>query len=573
MVKFGWDKLKRFLAQANTWSGTQTFSNINVTGGTVTGITDLAIADGGTGASTAATAFANLKQAATSSTSGVTVYSGSTKALAGTDTASAMTPADVAAAQAVLAREPDQGVALTAGAAAAIYNAHSTVYSNTTNSFGIGGDFILPSWTPAAKQVLRNKWAANVGYKLEVVLTSGAFVLYLNEKTYTSAVPGGGAASNLVAGTRHKILAVPTVGASTTTVSFYLDGHLLSTTEAQANEDVTNTQDMYTGGTSAARYTMIVYDTYDFNYAHTTDQAKDLFRNGIAEADKWGSQTAIYTSDFSADTGWTLTNGAAIAGNVLTYAANALQGVAQRTLTPTPLLSQYIAITYEVITNDSNTTLRIAGGDVYAGGSVLHMSQNITSTVGVHTAYLKVTGLTIRNVLTLQTVAAVSTGSIVVDNLSIIYCGATLALQPEGIQPAPGQWLDSSSNKLHAMQPAAGSSLTRYKKDFEYRWTNTWTASSAAQYVGGLNQAVLSADHFITDVITQATVTTDVENLTLGDGSAADKFVAAFAPSATRTKQTVAAQNDGTNLKLVYTPAAEATMTVETIIRGFIWEP
>ena len=151
--------------------------------------------------------------------------------------------------------------------------------------------------------------------------------------------------------------------------------------------------------------------------------------------------------------------------------------------------------------------------------------------------------------------------------------GATLILEPEGIQPAPGQWLDSSTNKLHAMQPATGSSLTRYKKDFEYRWTNTWTASSAAQYVGGLNQAVLSADHFITDVITQATVTTDVENLTLGDGSDADRFVTAFAPSATRTKQTIAAQSDGTNLKLVYTPAAEATMTVETIIRGFIWEP
>ncbi|MFA5324219.1 MAG: hypothetical protein WC373_16210, partial [Smithella sp.] len=78
---------------------------------------------------------------------------------------------------------------------------------------------------------------------------------------------------------------------------------------------------------------------------------------------------------------------------------------------------------------------------------------------------------------------------------------------------------------------------------------------------------------FITDIITQATVTTDVKNLELGDGSAVAKFVAAFAPSATRTKQTIAAQNDGTNLKLVYTPAAEATMTVETIIRGFIWEP
>jgi len=39
MVKFSWDKLKRFLAQANTWTGQQTFSNIAVTGGTISGVT------------------------------------------------------------------------------------------------------------------------------------------------------------------------------------------------------------------------------------------------------------------------------------------------------------------------------------------------------------------------------------------------------------------------------------------------------------------------------------------------------------------------------------------------------
>lgn len=31
MVKFGWDKLKRFLAQANTWTGVQTFSSLVAT--------------------------------------------------------------------------------------------------------------------------------------------------------------------------------------------------------------------------------------------------------------------------------------------------------------------------------------------------------------------------------------------------------------------------------------------------------------------------------------------------------------------------------------------------------------
>jgi hypothetical protein len=525
--------------------------------------------------------------APTATEKGVTVYSGSTKALAGTDTASAMTPADSAAAIAASAnpKAMAQGVALTAGAAAAILNAHSTVYSNTTNSFGIGGDFILPTWTPAANQVLRNKWAANVGYKLEVVLTSGAFVLYLNEKTYTSAVPGGGAASNLVAGTRHKILAIPTVGASTTTVSFFLDGNLLSTTDAQANEDVTNTQDMYTGGTSAARYAMTVFDAYNFNRALTAAEVLDLYRNGIAKADKWGSQTEQVTgddSDFDTVGNWT-GSGATItggydsgdAGHATCLRIESGDGSTDRAELAvsnfagggiTANEKHTIIFDYKWITKPTTNQVQLGGtncANTMSAAVGAWASFNGTITTSDAATALRI----------YSSVSGTANDELLIDNLHVFRTGATLALEPEGIQPAPGQCLDSSSNKLHAMQPATGSSLTRYKKDFEYRWTNTWTASSAAQYVGGLNQAVLSADHFITDVITQATVTTDVENLTLGDGSDADRFVTAFAASATRTSQTIAAQNDGTNLKLVYTPAAEATMTVETIIRGFIWEP
>ena len=42
------------------FSGATTFSNISITGGSITGITDLAIAEGGTGASTAGDARTNL---------------------------------------------------------------------------------------------------------------------------------------------------------------------------------------------------------------------------------------------------------------------------------------------------------------------------------------------------------------------------------------------------------------------------------------------------------------------------------------------------------------------------------
>lgn len=46
-------------------------NNIAITGGSITGVTDIAIADGGTGQSTASSAFNALKQAATTSSTGV----------------------------------------------------------------------------------------------------------------------------------------------------------------------------------------------------------------------------------------------------------------------------------------------------------------------------------------------------------------------------------------------------------------------------------------------------------------------------------------------------------------------
>jgi hypothetical protein len=71
---------------------TQAASGVAITGGSVTGITDLAIADGGTGASTAADAFAALKQAATDSATGVVELATQAEVDAGTDTTRVLTP-------------------------------------------------------------------------------------------------------------------------------------------------------------------------------------------------------------------------------------------------------------------------------------------------------------------------------------------------------------------------------------------------------------------------------------------------------------------------------------------------
>jgi len=76
---------------------TQSASAVAITGGAVAGITDLAIADGGTGASDAATAFANLKQAATSSATGAVELATDAEAQTHTDTTRAITPANLGA--------------------------------------------------------------------------------------------------------------------------------------------------------------------------------------------------------------------------------------------------------------------------------------------------------------------------------------------------------------------------------------------------------------------------------------------------------------------------------------------
>jgi len=169
-------------------------------------------------------------------------------------------------------------------------------------------------------------------------------------------------------------------------------------------------------------------------------------------------------------------------------------------------------------------------------------------------------------------ISTVTAGSIYYVKLITMYrAGATLALEPEGIQPAPGQWLDSSSNKLHALQPASGSSLTRYKKTFEVRWTNTWSGTHEAQYIGGVNQAVLPANCYIESIIGVVSGASP-QDIIIGDGSDTDRWVELTDGLAAATYSFALANriSYGTNYKLVVDPDTNATMSIAFTIKGII---
>jgi len=522
--------------------------------------------------------------APTEALKGVTVYAGTTKALAGTDTASAMTPADVKnkVAVDVNPKAMSQGVAMTAAASG---SNGITVADNDNIDYGTGNFFgvisvLLADYTPAAEVVLEQKTDGTNGRKF-TLQTNGKLRVTINTTDYDSTI-----ATGCTDNTTHVFGYSVTreTAAAAGSIIFVVDGVQLGDAvaiTAGAPTTINNAVSQYVLGTSATRTAGTVNGHVSGNRALTTAEHLELYRNGISYADKWGSQTAV-----SSDTAWTGASGATPPAGWLDYSPTGtpaftildLSGVAN--LTSTTLQFESSAGFCQIYKNNISTIgkkYRIYFAYRYNGTSG---RINLGGAEGVYS--FTNTGLSGDGVLGSFEITAVSTQlAVSVDineTLQIAYIniyeiGATLALESPNIQPAPGQWLDSSSNKLHALQPAAGSSLTRYKKDFEFRWTNAWTASSAAQYVGGLNQSILTSKHFITSIVSRATTTTDIENITIGDGSVADYYVTAVAPTATPIIHTLAKNlNDGSNLKLTVTPAAEATMMIEFIIRGYLLE-
>jgi len=473
-------------------------------------------------------------------------------------------------------RIPSQGLYTTAAATAAMKVADNANINMGTNNFTMVWKGALPDWTPASELNIIYKYQAAAIRMYLLLETSGVFRVWINGNSYDSTV-----ANTFVDGTAHKIVAVIVRETASTagSVTFYADGLQLGAAvaiTAGAPGSVTSTGDLYVNGFSGARNAGTTYFAAVFNRALSAAEVLNLYRNGIDYADKWGSQADLWDAAASVFTSGTYAwvayggNSIANAGNALqiTYVNNA-SGAYVYLKDASDLTADLIAgkryrleCTASYSGGSAGVKLRISSGSVATDSAIL--------TTTPTTYLLEFTAASATSDVFLLTAMGIS-NVVTIDNIHLYEIGATLALEPEGIQPAPGQWLDSSSNKNHAMQPSSGSSLTRNKRDFEVRWTNTWAGTHEAQYINGVNQSVLPANCYIDEIIGVVAGGT-IEDIRIGDGSATERWVANTTGLAAGTTSFTLANriSDGTNYKLVVDPDANFTGSIAFTIRGHI---
>lgn len=470
------------------------------------------------------------------------------------------------------------------------------VADNDNIDFGTGNFTLvwkgsLPDYTPSASKFLlftRSGASLYNGHALYFSTTGVIRVLlYRNDAgvAFSSTV-----APTITDNTTHEIVAVITreTASIAGSVVFYVDGVQLGASvaiPAGVPESVSNTDPLYVMGSPTLRTEGRTHFAATYNRALSAAEVLDLYRNGINFADKWGSQTAAYTSDFSAGVdGWTAARGTA-AGNIDDIGGE--NDWLRLTVDSTAGNSHYLYNdSYLVLGKKYRATFKtyIPSTNAQLNGVALMASPASTDYYSVKIATLDTVVTTTCEFTALSTrlafvshagVAYVYDGNgtdvLYVKDIVITEIGATLALEPEGIQPAPGQWLDSSSNKLHAMQPAAGSSLIRPKREFEIKWTNTWAGTHEAQYVGGINQAILPPNCYIQSIIGVVSGTT-IEDIIIGDGSDTDRWVTITTGLAAGTVSFTIANpiSDGTNYKMVVDPDANFTGSIAWTIKGVI---
>jgi hypothetical protein len=414
--------------------------------------------------------------------------------------------------------------------------------------------------------------------------------LYRND---TGAAFSAGVANSFTDGSVHEICVVvvrETAGAAGTG-TFYFDGIPFGTVgsiTAAETVSIDSTSDLYVTGTSTARTASSTSMFSIYNRALTASEVASIYINGIDFADKWASQADFYTSSFTAGVdGWNAVR-STVTGNVDSiggqndclscYADNSTNTHYFYKSTTTDCLGKNVWITLDYYIPSTNTNVDgIRVGSTSSGvgtdGLVLDTWTTITKAVFISTtaSYDVLISMMDGGVTSFTGAGSASDDLVYIKNVRLQKTGALIGLQPEGVQPGPGQWLDSSSNANHGLQGPTGSDSIRPMKTFEVRWTNTWAGTHEAQYIGGSNQAILPVNCYITDIIGTVSGAT-VEDIIIGDGSDVDRWVTITSGLAAGTQAFTVANriSDGTNYKLVVDPDANFTGSIAFLIKGII---
>lgn len=465
----------------------------------------------------------------------------------------------------------------------------STVFNLGNGNATIDVEVMLPDYTPSSTVYLAHKIQDSTNFWSFVLNTDGTieFLAKVSNVNIISSLPSSIALTTENGKpTRISVVIVRETASAAGSLTYYENCQQLGSTRtiaSAATVSLSNTGSLYISGTSLVRHASRLQGFRLFNRALTSVEVLDLLFSGVAFADKWGSQTPVYQSDFSAGVdGWSTATGTA-AGNIdsiggeddwlqlMVDNANSTHSIRKSILEAGKKYKG--SLKYHIPSGQSNVTSISLWAD--NGFTVIASGLNVLDTpTTVEFEFTQATGTEFR-VYANDGAAFQDAGGddvFYIKEVQITQIGAVLALEPEGID-ASLQWKDSSTNQLHAILPAAGATPVRPTKRFEIRHTNTWAGTHELQYAGGVNQNILPTNAWIDSWVYKIEGAT-IEDIIAGDGSDTDHWVAATSGLAAGKGQFTLATNydDGTNRKLTIDPDANFTGSIHSTIRGIVME-
>lgn len=348
-----------------------------------------------------------------------------------------------------------------------------------TGNFTLVWKGALPDWTPSEYTYLIYKLSGSAGayyfYGLRIE-TTGIIQTALGRNdgiTFFSST----ANPSLTNGTEHEIVAVITRETSTTagSIVFYVDGIQLGSAvaiTAAAPVSLDNTGIFYISGHASRRSASTNKSAILYNRALTAAEVLSLYQSGIADEDKWGNATELISTATNRDFETSKGNWTDRASGTLTdkYDSDAHSGSSCLRFQQTGVGSRAGNCTYLSESQTGVSALLIGKRLEYvlylksvSGNTSITLeansgTQQATATISdsswteVRFPFYNFSGPA--NALYIW---AADTATFLIDDVSNHRIGATLALEPTGINLTG--WQDSSTNNLDASYPAAGYSV------------------------------------------------------------------------------------------------------------------